>query len=73
MPRMKLQPQIWNSTKLLAKAGIINNNRPIPQTGAGIPSSTISLSGAVLGRTWAMSVLGPEKALRTERKDGSHD
>jgi hypothetical protein len=28
---------------LLAKAGINNSNRPIPQTGAGIPSSTISL------------------------------
>src|SRR5262245_64123458 len=70
---MKLQPKIWNSTKLLAKAGINNSNRPIPQTGAGIPSNTISLSGAVVRRTCAMSVPDPEQALRTERKDGSHD
>src|SRR3990172_5267632 len=71
---MKLQPKIWNSTKLLAKAGINNSNRAIPQTGAGIPSSTISLAGAVVvGRTCAMSVLGPEKALWSERKDGGHD
>src|SRR5262249_181342 len=73
MPRMKLQPKIWNSTKLLAKAGINNSNRPIPQTGAGIPSSTISLAGAVVGRTCAMLVPDPEKTLRTERKDGSND
>src|SRR5262245_29212976 len=70
---MKLQPKIWNSTKLLAKAGINNSNRPTAQTGVGTPSSTTSLSGAVVGRTCAMSVPGPEQALRTERKDGSHD
>src|SRR5262245_58011071 len=70
---MKLQPKIWNSTKLLAKAGINNSKAPTPQTGAGMPSSTISLGGAVVGRTCAMSVPGPEQALRTERKHGGHD
>src|SRR5262245_30803634 len=70
---MKLQPKIWKSTKLFAKAGINNNRRTIPQTGAGIPSSTISLSGTVLGRTCVMSMPGPEQALRTECKDCSHD
>src|SRR5262245_28403863 len=70
---MKLQPKIWNSTKLLAKAGINSSSRPTAQTGVGTPSSTTSLSGAVVGRTCAMSVPGPEKALRTERKDDSHD
>src|SRR5262245_35144098 len=73
MPRMKLQPKIWNSTKLLARAGITNSSRAIAQTGVGTPSSTISRLGRVAGRTCAMSVPRHEQALRTEGEDDGHD
>src|SRR5262245_55636333 len=70
---MKPQPKIWNSTKLLARAGITNSSRASAQTGVGTPSSTASRLGMVTGRTCAMSVPSPEQALRTERQDGGHD